>query len=691
MRVYLVYAFLILFGVSIVGRILFLQLFQGEYWQQKAEDLTIAYHEIEAVRGNIFTDDGSLLATSLPIYEVRMDLAADAITQEIFNNNIDSLSICLSKLFGDRSWQQYRNDFKEARRKKNRYYLVRRNVSYSEVNKLKEFPLYRHGRYKGGLILVQKNKRTKPFKFLAARTIGYEIDGVTPVGIEGAYNTELKGTGGKRLMQKISGGIWKPLNDENEIEPKDGNDVTTTIDINIQDVAESALLTQLQKHNAVSGCVVVMEVATGEIKAIANLSKKPDAYGEHYNWAIGESSEPGSTFKLASMIAAIEDGLIDINDSIDTENGTKRYYDAVMKDSKEGGYGKITVQRAFELSSNVAMSKLISQSYSKNPQKFIDHLKFMGLDKEVGVEIKGEGKPVIKNTDDKSWSAISLPWMSIGYETRLTPLQILCLYNAVANDGYRVKPMMIKSISHRGKILETFEPQVESKPICSEKTLLKVRAMLEGVVEHGTASNLKNSHFKIAGKTGTAQIANSRHGYNKVSYQASFVGYFPAEKPLYSCIVMVYSPSNSVYYGNVVAGPIFKEIADKVYATRIDLHTQMASAPAKVKIPTPQPKAGNLEDLKVIYSKLETAPHIERPEAVWVGNYKDEKGVHLVERTMNSGVVPNVSGMGMRDAIYLLENAGLRVRAVGRGTVYRQSVNPGSRIRKGENITIELS
>lgn len=692
-RVYLVYAFICLFGLAILLQVFRLQFVEGEYWKQKAENLTTDIKNIEAARGNIYAFDGSLLATSMPIYEVRMDMKTDALTDEIFYRNIDSLSFHLSILFGDKSAFQYKRDLKEARRENNRYYLIKRNASFNEIKQLKQFPLYRLGRYKGGLILVQKNRREKPFRLLAERTIGYKTDEIN-VGIEGAFNEHLKGISGKRLMQRISGGVWKPINDENEIDPKDGNDIITTIDINIQDVAENALMTQLVKHNANKGCVIVMEVATGEIKAIANLSKTADGYyAENYNFAIGSSTEPGSTFKLASMMAALDDGYLEITDSVETEGGAKRFADRIMRDSKEGGYGKITAQRAFEVSSNVAISKLIHQYYSKNPQQFIDKLKSFGLDQPLGLQIKGETPPKIKNTTDKTWSKVSLPWMSIGYETTFTPLQILAFYNAVANNGKRVKPLLVKEIAHHGKTIEKFYPEVNTTPICSPQTIEKLRSMLEGVVENGTATNLKNTYFKTAGKTGTAQIADNNKGYKsgKISYQASFAGYFPSENPLYSCIVIVYSPSNSVYYGNVVAGPIFREIADKIYSTRLDMHKDLHQLPKLADAGVPEPKAGYKKEITTVFGSMNYSPKIINEEADWVGYYKEDSLLTIISRPVNTGVIPNVTGMGLKDAIYLLEYSGLRVKAFGRGSVNRQSIPAGQKLRRGDLIVIELS
>jgi cell division protein FtsI (penicillin-binding protein 3) len=694
MRVYLVYVVFALFGVAIIAQAAKIQISEGEHWRKQSETQIFSYRDIEAVRGNIFASDGSLLATSIPNYEIRMDVNTEALTEEIFYEKVDSLANCLSDLFNDKTAGEYKRELIRARKAGERYHLIRRKATYNQLKKLRTFPIFRLGKYKGGLIYIQRNVREMPFKVLAARTIGYDMDGINPVGLEGAYSKELRGVGGKRFMQKIAGGVWMPVNDNNELEPKDGSDLISTIDINIQDVAENALLTQLTKHNAGHGCVILMEVETGHIKAIANLARTPSgAYAENYNYAIGASTEPGSTFKLATLMAAMEDGFIDLEDSVDTEDGTYRYFDRVMQDATKGGHGKITVQRAFELSTNVGVSKLIYQSYSKNPQKFIDRLKSMNLNEPLNLKISGEGMPKIKDTKDLSWSGVTLPWMSIGYEVRQTPLQILAFYNAVANNGVLVKPQFVKEIRSRGKVVKKFKSEVINSAICSKKTLEKARAMLEGVVENGTASNLRHAAYKIAGKTGTAQIANEKYGYKgKLSYQASFAGYFPADNPKYSCIVVVNAPSNNVYYGNLVAGPIFKEIADKIYSANLEMHKPLEpSATLASKNPLPYSKDGYYHDLANVFKELniETVNKSERKE--WVKTATGPKNVELADLNYAKGVTPSVVGMGLQDALYILENNGFAVKVLGRGTVKRQSVMPGERIIKGNLIVLELS
>ncbi len=608
-RVYLVYGMICLFAMIIVGQAVNLQLVQGEKWRGKEESLTRNFREIEAVRGNIYASDESLLATSIPKYEVRFDAYTDALTDDYFNEYVDSLAFELSQLFPEKSKSEYLISLKSARKKKARYHLIRRNVKFTDLKVLKEFPIFNRGKYKGGFIAVQQNKRVRPFKVLAARTIGYEREGSKPVGLEGAYSKELSGVKGEMWMQKIAGGVWMPLDDNGGREPEDGSDVYTTIDVNIQDVAENALLNQLETHQADHGCVALMEVSTGDIKAIANLKRNKDgSYYESYNYVVGESTEPGSTFKLASLMAAFEDGFLDLDDMVDTENGTTKFYDRTMRDSHKGGYGKISIKESFMKSSNVAISKEINRVYAANPQGFVDRLYKMDLNKKLGIEIAGEGSPLIKSTDDDSWSGITIPWMSIGYEVQMTPLQILTFYNAVANDGKMVRPRFVSEIRQGGKLVKKYDTEVINNSICSKKTIKMAKEMLESVVESGTGRNLKNSRYKIAGKTGTAQIANSKYGYkgyeSKVSHQASFVGYFPADNPKYTCIVVVNAPSQNVYYGNLVAGPIFKEVADKVYASSIQIHDELNKKEHLAQSRIPYAKDGSFSDLSKIYNEL---------------------------------------------------------------------------------------
>ncbi|MFI5219130.1 MAG: penicillin-binding protein [Bacteroidia bacterium] len=693
-RVYLIYIFICLFGLAIILQVFRLQFVQGEYWRAKADSLTIAYRNIEPARGNIYSADGSLLATSVPVYEVHVDFLADGFTREIFSEKADSLAYCLSTLFGDKSKEEYKRFLKEARSSKERWVLLHKNVTFGELKKLCQFPIFRMGKFKGGLIVDQKNKRVRPFQKLAARTVGYNLPWIEPVGLEGSMNEYLKGVSGVRLMQKISGGIWKPLHDENEMDPKEGSDLFTTIDINIQDVAETALETQLKLHEAENGCAIMMEVATGEIRAIANLRRGADGnYREDYNCAIGQSTEPGSTFKLASLIAAMEDGYVDLDETVDTQNGTISWTSGrPMKDSHEGGYGRISVQRAFEVSSNVGISKVIYKYYSKNPQSFVDRLRKMHVGDPLGLQVEGEGMPLIKDTKNKSWSKTTLPYMSIGYECKQTPLQILTFYNAIANNGKMVKPKFVREIRQKGQIVKSFPVEVIADSICSRATLEKAKQLLIGVVQNGTGSDLKHSEYSVAGKTGTARIANDSKGYENdkgVKHQASFVGYFPADNPKYSVIVVIYAPSKGYYYAAQVAGPVFKEMADKVYATSIEMHKELVDS-VLAENNFPVIKSGSTRQTNYAIEKLKAADKRVSADADWFTVSKSEKKNRLENLKIERNKVPNVMGMGLRDAVYLLENQGLQVTVMGAGMVQKQSLNAGTRILKGQQIIIEL-
>jgi cell division protein FtsI (penicillin-binding protein 3) len=686
-RVGLIYAIVMLFAVLIVGRIVSLQLFEGDYWRGKAQKISQRDVIVHANRGDICAEDGRLLATSLPYYQIRMDFRASGLTDEVFRSKVDSLALCLSKFFRDKSQQDYRRFLWNAkyRRESNRYVLInRRKVNYNELKIIKTFPLFRLGQNKGGLICEQENERRQPHRNLATRTIGYlnkeENDKqIGRVGIEGAFESELKGVDGVSVIQKMSG-RWLPVN---MVEPKDGNDIITTINVNFQDVAESALYDQLVKYNAHHGSAILMEVKTGAIKAIANIGfdEETNTYRELYNYAIGEATEPGSTFKLASMMALLEDGYIGPMDSVDTGNGIYKFYNAKMRDSHQGGYGKITVQDAFEKSSNVGISLLVNEHYKNKPRAFINRLYDFRLNEPLDLEIRGEAKPKIKYPDDPTWSGISLPWMSIGYAIHQTPLQTLTFYNAIANNGKMMKPKFVKEIRYHGEVVSSFDTEVLKSKICSGQTLETVKSMLEGVVLRGTARNLKNTSYTIAGKTGTAQIADNNKGYGHKVYQASFVGYFPADKPMYSCIVVINRPNKTKgFYGNQVAGPVFKSIADKVYAMSYSMH------PEKKEDDDVGPKApislnGSKKDLDIVLDELDIEISNQEIHSEWVVTSRKDYEIEYKYRRVKDFLVPNVKGMGVQDALYILENVGLRVNVQGVGSVCRQSLQPGANFK----------
>lgn len=693
-RAFFLYLFTGIFAFAILARVLYIQFAEGPALRAASEKMTLEERRVEPLRGNIFSSDGNFLAISVPVYELRMDMKADGLKEKRFKENVDSLAWELSNLFKDRTKADYASILRQGYKEGHRYVLIKKGVSFSQMQKVMKFPLFRDGVNKSGMIAEASNKRVKPYRNLAARTIGKVDAEGKSYGLESAFDKELTGTAGLRLMQKLSGGIWRPVTDDYTVEPENGADLYTTIDVTLQDVAQSELNRQLAMHNADHGCVVMMEVATGDVKAIANLKRQEDGtYVENQNYAVWESVEPGSVFKLASLMALMEDGFITLNDSVNTGDGTAKFYSQVMKDAHEGGDGWITMKEVFEKSSNVGVAKTVWKYYNDDPEKFLKRMEQFHLNEPLGLQIPGEGKPYIKNTKDPLWSGTTLPWMSIGYECKLTPIHVLALYNAVANNGKMVKPKFVKEIRRRGKVVKTYETEVVEEKIASEKTIRQAREMMEGVVKRGTAKNLDGLIYKIGGKTGTAQVAGAG-GYReggKVTYRASFVGYFPADEPKYTCMVVVSAPSNSVYYGNVVAGPIFKAVADKVYAGSLDIHKPYnRNLPLISDTNYPMVKTGYAIDASSLLNKLNITNVTEGTSAGFATAQHTGQKFVFQKPNIKQGLVPNVHGMGARDAVYLLESLGLKVNITGKGAVIGQSLPSGARLVKGQTITIQL-
>lgn len=696
-----------MFALSILYKICIIQFKEGGEWKRKAEAFNTKVFEIEAVRGNIFDVNGNLLATSLPYYEVAVDINAPSIDKKLFEHKVDSLGLMLADLFKDKTAKQYIKLLRKARKSGDRYAVLKRNVPYKDLQTLKTFPIFKRGK-RGGLVTLQTNKRERPFKMLAARTIGMARTGIKPVGLEGAYDSVLTGISGQRLMQKIAGDVWRPINDENEVEPKDGSDLYTTIDINIQDVAEHALYKTLVKNNASHGCAILMEVKTGEIRAIANLTrdgKDSASYSENLNYAVAYATEPGSTFKLASLLAVIDDYDLSLEEKVPVGNGEMTYYNKTIKDAHPPENPVLTLQRVFETSSNVGVAKTIMKYYSKDPQKYVNKLNSFHLNQKLGLSIPGEGAPLIKQTKNSDWSGLTLPQMSYGYESLMTPLQILTLYNAIANDGKMVKPRFEKEIKRNGITVKTFSTEVITEQIVKKQTVIKAKQMLEGVVQNGTGKGLNITAFKVGGKTGTAQIAKTgfkkgdgKTAYGDVgnrSYQASFIGYFPADNPLYTCIVIINNPSKGTYYGGLVAGPVFKEISEKVYSTSLDFmepinHKQrlLTQVPSNIK--------SKNEEMAIASKALKLPFRSSATENTYVmRNEQDSSRMNLtevrLEDQLKKGIVPNLNGLSAKDALYLLENRGFQVKLHGMGSVKKQSIEAGQKFNKGDKITLILS
>lgn len=656
-RILLVVIGILLIAIGIIFKLTQIQWTDGDYYRELAEKSTIETFKIPSNQGNIYSADGSLLAISIPNYTIHFDAVTP--TDENFTQNINALADSLSVMLGKPSGF-YKNELTKARANGNQYYLIARNLNYTSYMRMRGFPLFNLGIYKGGMITDPKTVRQHPIGRIAERTIGYRrlnADSTyTNIGIEGAFQQYINGKDGKVVKQKMAKGQWKPINDNNEVEPQDGYDVVSTIDVYIQDIAHHALLKQLEYYEADHGCVVVMETKTGEVKAISNLGRnKNGSYSERINYAVWESQEPGSTFKLASLIALLEDKKADTATVYDTQGGEITIHRRKVRDSRRGGYGKISLARGIEVSSNTAIVQAVYEAYKDNPAQFVDRLYAMNLNEKLGVPFVGEGSPVIYHPkhDKENWSGLTLPWMAYGYNLQLTPLQTLTFYNAIANNGEMIKPLFVKEIKEWNKTIKKFDKEVINPKICSNETLKKVQAVLKNTVERGTGRKLYSPNFSMAGKTGTAQVDYVNR--DSMYYSSSFVGYFPADEPKYSCIVVIHKPSRAKgIYGADVAGPVFKAVAQKIF--------------------TDSPTHNEVDDLNK-----------ENP--------KQQKSYQRYITTLNTqtSTVPNVKGMPGMDAVALLENLNLKVTIKGNGKVKSQSIPAGERIEKNKVIVLELS
>jgi cell division protein FtsI (penicillin-binding protein 3) len=687
LRVRVAFLFIVLFAISVVIKTGHIQFVEGEKWAAMGERISFDYKRVKATRGNIYSDNGSLLATSLPFYKVAFD--ATQPKDEVFDKAVDSLAYRLSRFFGDKSKTDYKHMLKDARATNKQYVILsRKRINYQEKKMMMEWPIFREGRLRGGAIFEKIDVRYHPFANLSRRTVGYINENDKGAGLEYSFNDQLGGQDGYAYYQKIAGGHWKPVFDATNVKAIDGLDLQTTLDINLQDVSETALHKAMVQHNADDGLVVVMDVKTGEVKAISNLSSNGrGGFSEKFNFATGQVFEPGSTFKLVTMIALLEDSPVELTDSVDTGNGSFNFYNKTVRDHEEGGLGMVTVQEAFEHSSNVAMAKLVDKHFGLRPQKFVDYLDKLKQSQPLGIQILGEQPPKIKRPGEKGWSGISLPWLSHGYGLETTTLHTLALYNAVANNGVMIKPIFVKSIKKADENEETFATEILNKSICSSKTLNRLKLLLEGVVENGTAKNIKGTHYRIAGKTGTAQILEKVR-YTK-KYITSFVGYFPAHDPKYSAIVLIKNPRGWYQYGSSVAAPVFKEIADNIYSRDINLHQPMDIKKFAVQEVLPVIRAGNQQELTLLCNELGISNHSQTEEE-WVRSTRNGSGVNWKKAQASKELVPDVMGMTFRDAIFLLENSGLHVTYEGKGRVVKQSLTAGGRIGKGSRIYIKL-
>jgi cell division protein FtsI (penicillin-binding protein 3) len=693
-RVRLVFLMGVFFAFAIAYRIIHIQYVDGDEWRAKSNSFT--KKEIKATRGNIYSDDGSLLATSLPLYRLGFDPSVsrkDKKLAEIFQNGLDSLSMLLAQRFGTHTQQEYKNMLIDAQKGTKKFIYLSRgyNLTYRDQVELMKWPIFREGKNKGGVVFEKIYKRYNPFKELAYRTVGYINDDKAGAGLERSFNQLLAGTNGQATYQQLAGGISRPIFDGTEIRPVDGLDVYSTLNVNIQDVAEASLLKALTTYEAKFGCVVVMEVKTGEVKAMANLGLKDGKYTESFNYAVAQNHYPGSTFKLASYMALLEDGKINLRDTIHTGSGRWTIGRQTITEAKNHAYGSLSVKDAFAKSSNIAVSKTVVKHFKARPEKFLQYITNFGLSEPLNFQLRGAERPFFRSPGDKKhWNDAALAKMSFGYESLISPLQTLAFYNAVANGGKMIQPIIVKEVRANDQVAKTFEPRVIREKICSDETIAAAREMLEAVVENpkGTAHKIQSPLYKIAGKTGTAHKFQDGHWIDN-AYYTSFAGYFPADQPKYSAIVIIDSPRFGLMAGDAAA-PVFRDIADKIYASDVEMHRMLAekSSPQDV----PGVAAGKFEDLHEVCNRLGVSNYNNdtlHPEWVLPGRQANRAIYWQTNRT-ETGSVPDVKGMPLRDALYLLENYGYRVRCNGRGRVVNQVPVPNQNIKRGETITLTL-
>jgi len=711
-RVSLSFLLMVAIGVIVVGKAFYIQQFEGKFWQSMGDSLHQKFMPLAAERGSIYSEDGNILSTSVPIFDIYVDFAADGLREKDgkrFNDNIDSLSFCMAELFKDKTTLAYKKEMQLAYKNKDRYYPLKKKITFFEYIAMRDFPLVRQGKNKSGFIVDVKDKRINPYVLLANRTIGISRANAAKVGLEQSYDSFLRGKNGQRLM-RYAAGSYLPVEGV-EIEPENGKDIITTLDTYMQDVAENALMKMMVGNNSLHGTAIIMETATGKIKAIANLGqvKNPDGtvkkdlngnsiYTEDLNYGVGKATEPGSIFKLATTIALMEDKYVDKNSIVDCEGGSKYFYGLRIKDSHLGAH-ELTVKEAFLRSSNVAFAKMADQFYHSQPSKFTDHLHRFRLDTMTGIDITStSGRPLIKKpTNKRSWYNTTIPYMAHGYEELVTPLHMLMLYNAVANNGRMMKPYLVNAIKEYGVDVKIFEPTVLVDKICSDATLVQVQECLGAVVDsvHGTGhSILFDSAYKIAGKTGTAVTALDNRGYNKGNkiYQASFMGYFPANNPKYSMAVVIQNSSESkLIYGAAVSGRVFKEISDKVYAKY--LTNKKYRAPL-AKDTMPYNYYGLKNELNSILGTMKITFADSAMGGYWRSMLVKNNTAALqqpADTSRGRNIIPSVVGMGLKDAVYMAENKGLKVVATGRGRVISQSLPAGAIFKKGQAITLFLN
>ena len=687
-RVYIIFTCICLFGCAILIKAALIQVKEGPKLLAMAREMHTRFDTLLAERGNIYTEDGVLLSSSIPEFDVHIDFSV--IDSALFDKKIDSLSLCVSKLFGDRSAEAYKEDFVQAYNEGNQYYLLGRKLKYYQYEALRSFPIFNKGKGYGGFIEDSKEKRVEPYNMLAYRTIGVFRDSNVS-GLEAMYNKDLVGENGRRVVQKTTGNTWVPI-DGSELDPQNGKDIVTTIDINVQEAAESALMSILKKYKCAYGTCIVMEVKTGKIRTLVNLGRQPDStYWEDFNYAL-IPTEPGSTFKLVTLISLLNDKLVTVDNIVDAKGGAIRFGNEVMKDSHLGLH-TMPIWKAYAESSNAAFAWLADNYYRENPTKYVNHLLALHLDKPTGIDLLGERRTVVTRPGSPSWSNTSLPWMGTGYGVQITPMHTCMLYNAIANGGKMMKPYLVSAIKEYGKEVKTFEP-TEIEQVADSSVVAQLQKCMRAVVTEGTAKGIESPFYTIAGKTGTAQVADKGIRYSDGVYQGSFVGYLPADNPKYTiCVVIRTKPHSGAYYGATIAAPVVRMVGDKIFSENMGAWAGPLDSLAKLGSAQLPAKAATARSYQLMMNALGRHTNIQHDYMNTLMELYTDSSKHIAieEKKIYRNLVPDVTGMGLKDAVYILENNGLQVQVLGKGKVQQQSIPAGTRIVKGQNITLQLS
>ena len=681
---------IVLISIAVLAKAAYIGTVKRDYWMKVASRLKKDSVDVKPVRGNILSSDGQLMASSLPEYKMYIDfLAGGEKKDSLLMEKMDSICEGLHEIFPEQSAAQFRKNLEDGRAKKARHWAIwKYRVDYNTYARVKQLPVFNLSANKGGFHQEEFNARQHPFTSLASRTVGdlYGAKDSARYGLELSFDSVLRGEIGKmekRMVKRRFIGLTQK-------EAVDGSDIVTTIDVQMQDIAERAVIDELKEINAQVGVAIVMDVPTGDIKAIVNMTKCADGqYREVKNNAVSDLLEPGSVFKTASVMVALDDGVVDTTKLINTGSGIVDMHGAKMKDHNwhKGGYGTISFARALEVSSNIGISRVIDEYYSKNPEKYVQGLQRIGIASDLNIPLVGASPPRIrmpkKNEKGQyiNWSKTALPWMSIGYETQIPPISTLTFYNAIANGGKMMRPRFVKAVERDGEVIRTFDPVVLRPQICSANTLTKVRTLLEHVVSRGTGKAAKSQLFKVAGKTGTAQISHGISGYKSgaMKYLLSFVGFFPADNPRYSCIVCIQKVGHPASGG--MSAKVFHNISEGIMAK--DLKLNASDSQDSLSILMPDVKNGNMLAASYVLNHLGIATNTS-----WDGSYAHGNPIWGAAA---DDVVPDVTGMGARDAVFLLEKRGVKVTLVGRGKVSSQSLPAGHKIKKGEACVLRMS